>query len=122
MYSIYPSEDKKFIIVKVVGEINGKMAMQQNLEAHALGTELGINRYLVDVTEARNTDTILDNYQFAHDDMKITPGIDLSARVVTLVSPGDHSHDFMETVARNSGLNVKIFTDRDLAENYLRAE
>ena len=118
-YTIKPSKDGKYIILTIVGEINSQSAMKQNLEAHALGKELGINRYLVDVTEARNTDSVLESYEFANIDMRETEGFDIHAQVATLVSPGDHSHDFIETVARNSGLSVKIFTDPDLARQYL---
>jgi hypothetical protein len=121
-YTIRPSKDGKYIILKIVGEINSQSAMNQNLEAHAMGRELGINRYLVDVTEARNTDSAADSFNFANKDMKETEGIDVYARVATLVSPEDHSHDFIETVTRNSGLFVKIFTDPDLARQFLTEE
>ena len=118
-YTINPSKDGKYIILKIQGEINRQSAMNQNLEAHALGKKLGINRYLVDVTEARNTDSVVESYDFAYKDMKNTEGIDLSACVAVLTSPGDNSHDFIETVAKNSGLNVEIFTDFDLAMQFL---
>jgi hypothetical protein len=67
-----------------------------------VGRKMGINKYLVDVTKARNTDTVLGNYEFAYTDMKKTEGIDKYARVAVLVSPEDHSHDFVEIVARNA--------------------
>jgi len=118
-YEICPAEDDAYITLVVKGEINRKIAMQQNLQAHALGRRLGINRYLVDMTEARNTDTTLDQYQFAYKDMHETPGIDVKARVAVVVAQGDHSHDFIETVARNSGLNVKMFTERVAAMAFL---
>jgi hypothetical protein len=121
-YTIAPSEDGKYIILKVQGKINRQIAMKQNLETHALGKKMGINRYLVDVTEARNTDSVLDSYDFAYTDMKETEDIDRNARVTVLVSPGDHSHDFIETVAKNAGLNVTIFTDPELARQYLIKE
>jgi hypothetical protein len=39
--------------------------------------------------------------------------------VALLVDPEDHSHDFVETVGRNAGLNVTLFRDRDAAKQYL---
>ena len=117
-YSITPSDDGKYIILKVTGDFNRKLAIQYDLESHALGKSLGISRYLVDLTEARNTNTTVEDYEFAYRDMK-TPEIDRMAVVAILVSPGDHSHDFTETVTRNAGLNTKLFTDRDLAIRYL---
>ncbi|MEE4352071.1 MAG: hypothetical protein V2J25_04305 [Desulfatiglans sp.] len=118
-YTIKPSDDRNYIILKVCGEINRELAMKQNLEAHALGAELGINRYLVDVTEARNVDSVISNYRFAYEEMRLPTGINVRARVATLVRPDDHSHDFVETVSRNAGLNVTIFRDREQAIQHL---
>lgn len=120
--TIAPSEDGKYIVLTVKGQITRKTALQQNLEAHALGKKLGVNRYLVDVTEAKNTDSVKNNYDFAYTDMSTTEGIDKTARVATLVRSGDHSHDFIETVTRNSGLNVTLFTDLNMAVQYLLKE
>ena len=72
--------------------------------------------------EARNTDSIVENYDFAYKDMSETENIDRLARVAILSSPGDHSHDFIETVTRNSGLNVKLFNDPELARLFLTDE
>jgi hypothetical protein len=116
---ITPSEDGKYIILKHYGEINSELAMKRNLEAHALGAKLGITRHLVDVTEARNVDSPMNTYKFAYEDMRIPPGINLNASVAVLVSPEDHSHDFVETVTRNAGQNVTLFRDRESAIKYL---
>ena len=118
-YTIAPSPDAKYIVLKVTGNMTCQLAMQQNREAHAMGKKLGIHRYLVDVTESRNVESAVDNYRFAYDDMRQAPDIDKTARVAMLVSPGDHSHDFVETVVRNAGLSVRLFTDRELAVGFL---
>ena len=117
--TITVSEDQKYIILKIVGDYTRELAMIDNLKAHAMGREMGIKLYLSDMTEARNIETTTDNYYFANKDMKITPGIDLHARVALLVRPEDRSHDFVETVSRNAGLDVKIFRDPELAVQYL---
>jgi hypothetical protein len=119
-YTITPSEDNAFITIVVKGHITRLDAMKQNLEAHALGKRLGINRYLVDVTRARNVDSDIHNYEFAYKDMSLTEGIDRSAIVALVVSPEDHSHDFVVTAARNAGLRIEMFHDPERAKNYLR--
>lgn len=121
-YTIGVSEDNRYIVITVKGEITRKDAVEQNLEAHALGKKLGINRYLVDVTEARNTDSVQNNYDFAYTDMHHIEGIDKLARVAAIVSPGDHSHDFIETVSRNAGFNLTIFSDPEEAKQHLLGE
>jgi hypothetical protein len=114
------SPDGAFIILTIKGDINRRLAMRYNREAHALGKQLGMKHYLVDATESRNVETTFDNYAFAYDDMTAASEIDRSARVALLVSPGDHTHDFVETVSRNAGLDVTLFIDRTLAEAHLR--
>jgi hypothetical protein len=118
-YEITPSTDGKFIAIKIKGDITRQDAMRVNLEAHALGRQLQVRRYLVDVTEARHSGSAVDDYEFANQDMQQTEGIDQCARVATLVSRGDHSHDFMETAARNAGLDVTLFTDPEQAKRFL---
>jgi len=118
-YKITPSDDAKYVTLTAIGEINRNIAIQANLEAHALGKKMGVNRYLIDVTEARNTDSTVDSYDFAYNDMRKLEGIDQFARVAVLNSPGDSSHDFIVTVCRNAGLNVTQFTDPKQAKEFL---
>lgn len=118
-YSITLSTDGMFIVLKVKGSFTRKTILQPTLEAHAHGRELRVRRYLVDMTEAKNADSDTENYKFAYFDMQKMEGIDRHARVATLVSPNDHSHDFSETVALNAGLNVRLFTDPDEAKRFL---
>lgn len=118
-YRIEPSPEREYVILKIVGDFIGQEMMQMVLESHALGLELGIHRYLVDVTEARNIDSILGHYNFAHRDMQQVDGIDPHARVAGLVSPGDHSHDFVVTVSANAGMHLSLFTELDAALDHL---
>ena len=93
--------------------------MKRVIEAHSLGAELGIYRYLVDLSEARNVDSVTKTYKYAYEGMKTPPGINLNARAAMLVNLEDHSHDFVETALRNAGHNVTLFRDRDLAIRHL---
>jgi CBS-domain-containing membrane protein len=121
-YTIKVSADGKYIILKHWGDINSEITTQRNLEAHALGAKLGISRHLVDVTEATHVDSATNTYKFAYDNMRTLPGINKKARVAVLVSPDDHSHDFVETVTRNAGQNVTLFRDRKAAIKHLLAD
>ncbi|HSP87323.1 MAG TPA: hypothetical protein VLN45_04270 [Ignavibacteriaceae bacterium] len=121
-YKIYPSEDSSYITLQVEGDFTAKDSMERNLEAHSIAKKLGINKFFVDVTNARNTDTIINNYQFAYEDMRKESGIDKNSIVAIVVSPEDHSHDFVETVAMNSGLNVRFFRDKEKALEYIKSK
>ena len=118
-YAIYPSKNKKYIELKHWGEMNSELGMTRVLEAHKLGEEIGINRYLVDLTEAVNIDPAYKSYKYAYEDMQTPSGINRNVRVAMLVSADDHTHDFVETVLRNAGHNVVLFRDRDSAIQHL---
>jgi hypothetical protein len=107
------------LVLTVTGEINGKLALQQNVELWALGGDLGIDRFLIDLTNCRNTDSVIGNFDFVHHEAN-QDRVDAGHVLAFLVSPGDHSHDFVEIAARSAGFNVNRFTDRCLAEAYLR--
>jgi hypothetical protein len=113
-HNVSVSNDRKYIVLKATGIINRLLVIQYFIEAHTLGKQEGINRYLVNFTECRNTDTVLRNYTLAYQDMK-DPRIDQGARTALLVSLHDHSHDFLETLLRNSGHDVTLFHDHELA-------
>ena len=118
-YTIASSDDGTYIVITVKGTVTREIGMRLYLEANALGKQLHIRRYLTDVTDAKNTDSAINNYEFAYSDVQNTEGIDRYARHAILVSPDDHSHDFVETVSRNAGLDVRMFTDLDEAKLFL---
>lgn len=103
------SSDGKYIIQKIVGDLKADLALRFNVDAHVLGREMGIKRYLIDLAECKNVASVIDTYDFAYHDMPLDPGIDRFAAVAVLVFPEDHSHDFVEVLARNAGLDVTIF-------------
>ena len=83
-----------------------------------LGTRHNINRYLFNLRGAPNIENILPNYQFAYQDMD-NFGFPKNARSVLLTNPDDKSHDFMETVFRNAGFNVRLFSNESSAIAWL---
>lgn len=115
------SDDSSYVILEVTGELTGESLMPHNIKAHEVGKEKGIKKYLVDVTNARNTETVLNNYKFAYEEIRHTPEMDVTAIVAMLVAPDDHSHDFFETAARNSGLNITLFRNKQKAIEYLNS-
>jgi len=116
------SDDSSYIILEVTGEITRESAIKGSIDAHKFGKEKGIKKYLVDCTNSRNVDSVFNNYQFAYHDMKHTEGIDATSIIVIVVSPEDHSHDFVETAARNNGLNFTLFRDRQKAIEFLKSQ
>jgi hypothetical protein len=116
------SPDGKYIIQKIVGEIDARIANELNHDLVEMGRRHNINRYLTDLTECRNVDSVIDNYNYAYLDLPSNPAIDRSAQVALLVAPEDHSHDFVEITCQNAGFNVTLFRDRDAAIRHLLDE
>ncbi len=119
-YTIRLSTDKTYILILILGDITRTSMLNTILEAHARGRELNVHRYLVDITHARNTESLQENYQFASSDMINVEGVDESALVATLIDPDDHSHDFVLTVAKNAGPAFNLFTVREKALEFLK--
>jgi hypothetical protein len=113
------SDDGQCIEIKIIGDGTSQRALEAAIEAHRLGRRLSIRRFLCDFTEFRNIGSVSDNYSAAYHGAREGPDIDDSARVAVVTSPGDRSHDFAEVVARNSGQNLKVFTDRTAAVMHL---
>ena len=121
-YKIQPSEDQTHIVLKIVGEFEGKQMLKYIIEAHALGKELGIKNYLVDVTEARNVDSTINNYKFASSNIDNVDGIDKNANVIALINERDHSHDFVAAALKNTGHPIQVFTDPELVRSYFEKQ
>ncbi len=118
-YTIEPSEEGDYIHIEVHGVINRGVGVELIIKAHALGDELGIENYFMDLVDAVNDDSIPDQFQFANTDLVVTPELNRYARVAALVAPHDHSHDFIETVCRNVGFNLRLFRDHENALDFL---
>ena len=118
-YSINEVEGQGYVLIKVTGNVTRQEMIACDVEAHALGRKLGIRRYLMDLTDAVNVESVTDNYRFVHIDVD-RDDIDRLARVAMLVAPEDHSHDFIETAGANAGRFVKLFRDWEQAVSYLK--
>lgn len=118
-YTIIPSPDGKYLILKVVVDMTRTLALEIAVQALLVGQELGINRYLLDLTESRNRESIGGSYESAYTDLALVVRRYRPPLIAMLVDPQDDSHNFNETVTRNAGLDVRLFRDRDLAVQYL---
>ena len=101
------SDNNKYIIVQVNENMTRTLAERLGFEAIQLGNTKNITRFLYDLRNSRNTESINVNYIFANQDMKRLE-TNPNNMIAMLISPGDKSHDFIETVLRNAGYNVRI--------------
>lgn len=121
MTEIKISENSKYIIVRVDENMTKSLAEHLGIEASNLGKKKHITKFLYDLRNSRNIESINTNYIFAYQEVK---KIDLNPgnMVAMLTSVGDNSHNFVETVLRNAGFNVRIFNEEQEALKWLQTE
>lgn len=113
------SDDKKFIIMKITGQVNSQDMYQHTLEAHQLGRSLHLRAFLVDLTDAINTQSVIEQYEFVYNKVQGSDELLHHVRLALWVKQGDRSHDFIETLASNTGEQAKIFHDQQAAIRFL---
>jgi len=121
-YSITPENAGKYILVQVKGNIERQEAMQLVMEAYELGKELRIQNYLVDATEVSHSWSVMDDYNFINKELQNSDNIRKArpfTRTALLLSRNDSSYDFFITAARNRGLNIRLFDDREKGVAFL---
>jgi len=113
-YRISISESGRYIICKVFGPMTADIARQFAEGMDSLSRIKKIKRFLIDARKAPNVSGVLRNYTFVHRDMK---DLDLQrdVRSAILTDPGNGSHDFVETVNKNAGYDVRVFNDEEAA-------
>jgi hypothetical protein len=112
------NSEKKFLHVIVRRGIDIPFARDLAIASMKEAKKHDIKNYLYDMTGTPNIASTTENYHYAYEEMSEI-GLDRNSRTAILVREGDNSHDFFETVARNAGFNVKIFTDTAEAEAWL---
>lgn len=119
-FTVTVSPDGAFLIVTVTGSLEAEEGLRFVAESRARAAALGVNRVLLDVTGAVNTDTTLNSYDFAYRQVPLKAGPRGRLRVAALALPDDHSHEFIVMASRNAGLDITLFRDRGAAEAFLR--
>lgn len=117
-FEITISESGKYLVIRVSGEITVELARQFSIEAAVQGDKHHLQRFLFDVREAPNVESMMRNYMYVTEDMEDL-NLSRTVRSAILTSPEDRSHDFIETAIRNAGYNVRLFTDREAAVAWL---
>ncbi len=120
-YEIKVSDSGKYILLRINENMTRSLAERLGAEALHLGGLKNISRFLYDLQNSVNVESINANYIFANQEMKrLEPNP--SNKIAMLTSPNDKSHDFIETVLRNAGYYVKLFVVEEEAISWLEDE
>ena len=120
-FNITVSENGKYIIGKVYGQLNREKAQQLAKEYAKIINSTGIRRILNDVRGITDEMGILNGYEYAYTDVD-SLGLPRNIRAAIVTDEGDGSHDFQETVARNAGYSVRVFHSIEQAVKWLLSD
>ena len=119
-YMISIAENRNYIIIKYFVPMTTEVALKSGPELERCATENGINRFLFDMWESPNIQSVTDNYYYANQDIQ-TFGFPRHSVSAFLIEPSDHSHDFITTALKNAGYTVDKFSTKDEAVKWLNA-
>lgn len=117
-YKLTVSEDRRYINVRLYVPMSNKLSRIIAQELSDLSKQTGIERFFFDLRGAVSEEDVLSSYTMAYEELEAI-GPSRSHMSAFLTDPDDKSHDFMETLLRNAGFNVKQFKDRQTALTWL---
>lgn len=120
-YDISLDENLGCIFIKFFNAMTSEVGIRCGADIVPLSEEKHIKRFLFDVREAPNTQSDVQNYNYATGEISDF-GFPHDSRSAFLVNPGDTSHDFITTIFLNTGYRVKSFTDEESAITWLTTE
>lgn len=120
-YQVSVANSGRYILITVLVPMTSAIGVRCGAEAIRLGVEKKVNGYLFDLRNAPNTQSVVDNYEFAHKELTEF-GFPKGSRSAFLVQPNDKSHDFINTAFFNAGYTTKLFTDEVSAVSWLEHE
>ena len=117
-FEIALADSRKYVICTVHEPVTTDFALEFGKAASQFARQHGLVRQLYDCRKVRNVDSVFHNYDFAYRDM-VNLELEHNNRAAILVEATDRSHDFVQTVLRNAGYNVKVFVDEQQAIEWL---
>lgn len=109
-YEISISATRTYLLVRVTKPMTRSLARQIALDMKAQSTKHNLKAYLYDVRDSRNCEGIGSNYEFVYRDMA-DMGFGRDVRAAILAQADDQTHDFIETLCRNAGYDVRLFRE-----------
>jgi hypothetical protein len=117
-YKLSVSDDRRYINIRLYVPMSNELSRTIAHELADLSKQTGIERFFFDLRGVVCEEDVLSSYTMAYEDLeKIGPS--RSHMSVFLTDIDDKSHDFMETLYRNAGFNIKQFKDKDTALAWL---
>lgn len=113
----YIDEKIPYIFCKIIVDVTIPIASRMTQAIRQLGDKTNTLRYLIDLRGVRNIAGAGENYHFTQTELKELKMV--LNDIALLIDVDDHTHIFIETLARNAGHNVKAFHSKTLALSWL---
>jgi hypothetical protein len=117
-FEVYLSESKNFIVCRAFRPITEEITQRMTVDVASIDAKTGVRNRLIDVRGIPNVMPVAESYDLAYKNMEAMK-IDRATKVASLQSPGDTSHEFICNAIRNSGFNLRVFTDEAAAVEWL---
>ena len=116
-YNVVFADDARYVIGTLTGEITEDEIKAARVEMNALLVDHSCERLLVDATGLTRMLSFLTDFEFTADHKSELPPRTWHAVVIR---PDQKEHmQFVENVAQNRAVNLKLFVDRDEAIHWL---
>ena len=116
-YAVELVKDAKYVSVVLTGEVTRNDVENARDEANLTLTANGWNRLLVDVTRGNRKLSVAEDFEFTSEHQSSFPA---GVRMALVVRPDELEYfRFIENVAQNRGVNMKLFLDKIQALNWL---
>ena len=117
-YTVTHSDCERFIFINVEGIITHEIAIEFTMNAFALAFEKkGVNKFFLDLRSARNVAKPSDKSSFSKGLPEMDSAIPFQKmRIALLIDIEDQSHNMINIMLKDFGVNIKNF--HDYAEAY----
>ena len=117
-YKVSISESGTYVKVQTMGTCSADVVKEFSREAIKKANEHNIIGLLFDARQTKSITSPLDKYMLAYRYLE-EYGLNNKTRIAVLTAPGDNSHAFIETVFINAGYQCRLFTDENIAIEWL---
>lgn len=117
-YEVRVAKRGTYVLMRPSETTNWQDIVEHLAEAAQIAAAHNLRSFLIDVRDVASGFSTLEHYQIAHYEGRKL-GFAAGSRIAVLVSPGDHSRDFVKTVVQNAGYSCDLFEEEAAAEEWL---
>jgi len=117
-YELNVAEGQPWIYVRIYDPVTKTLALGLSQDAIRELVKQDLCGFLIDVRGTSNLKTTVEDYDIAYYRLQEL-GFKPHFKSAMVVDPEDRSHDFLETCTVNAGYNWRIFSDANLAGQWL---